>query len=208
VFNRHIRTLSTIGIVAGTLGLAPSSRDGVKPYSVYHNGADILFTPEAAGSRRPASFGPWNLGERLGDGKPLDGRLNLYVVVPGSQYRSPRSEYDHNLVVNKYMVEGRVRDWDIFWCFILDPSLRDDLRGERELLVAKHETFRPADLFDIKDVPAHALMAERVGIKTMSDLKRFRRRDGSLPRLLILPAHLAVRASAVLQPMAPPRPQQ
>jgi hypothetical protein len=86
--------------------------------------------------------------------------------------------------------------------------LRDDLRSERELLVAKHDTFRPADLFDIRDVPAHALMAERVGIKTMADLKRFRRRDGSLPRLLILPARLAVRASAVLQPMGPPRPPQ
>jgi hypothetical protein len=154
-----------------------------------------------------ASFGPWNLGERLGDDKPLDRRLNLYVVVPGSQYRSPRPEYDHNLVVNKYMVDGKARDWDIFWCFVLDPSLRDDLRGERELLVAKHETFRPADLFDIKDVPAHALMAERFSVKSMADLKRFRRKDGSLPRLLILPARLAVRATAMLQAMGPPPPQ-
>jgi len=208
VFNRHIRTLSTIGIVAGTLGFAPPARDVIKPYSVYHNGADILFTPEAAGTRRAASFGPWNLGERLGDDKPLDGRLNLYVVVPGSQYHSSHTEYDHNRVVNKYMVDGRVRDWDIFWCFILDPGLRDDLRGERELLMAKHETFRPADLFDIKDVPAHALMKERLGVKNIGDLKRFRRRDGSLPRLLILPARLAVRATAVRPAMGPPRPPQ
>ena len=208
MFNRHIRTLSTIGIVAGALGFTPPARDVVKPYAVYHNGADILFAPETAGTRRLAGFGPWNLGERLGDDKPLDKRLNLYVVVPGNQYRSPRAEYDHNLIVNKYMVDGRARDWDIFWCFVLDPGLRDDLRSERELLMAKHDTFHPADLFDIKDVPAHALMAERAGIKTMADLKRFRRRDGSLPRLLILPARLAVRASAVLQPMGPPRPPQ
>jgi hypothetical protein len=209
VFNRHIRTLSKIGIVAGTLGFAAPMWDVVKPYSVYHNGADILFAPEAAGSRRLASFGPWNLGERLGDdNQPLDGRLNLYVVVPGSQYRSARPEYDHNRVVNKYMVDGKVRDWDIFWCFVLDPSLRDDLRSERELLMAKHETFRPADLFDIRDTPAHALMAERLGIKKMNDLKRFRRKDGSLPRLLILPARLAVRATAALQAMGPPRPPQ
>jgi len=159
VFSRHIRTLSKIGIFAGTLSLTASPRDTVKPYSVYHNGADIVFAPEAAGTRKVASFGPWNLGERLGDDKPLDNRLNLYVVIPGSQYHSSHSEYDHNLIVNKYLVDGKARDWDIFWCFILDPSLRPDLRSERELLMAKQETFRPAALFDIKDVPSHVLMA-------------------------------------------------
>ncbi len=210
MLNRHIRTLSKIGIVAGTLSFAASPRVTVKPYFVYHNGADIVFTPETAGTRKAASFGPWNLGERLGmgDDKPLDRRLNLYVVVPGSQYRSPRTEYDHTLIVNKYMVDGKARDWDIFWCFILDPSLRDDLRSERELLVSKQETFRPADLFDIKDVPAHALMAERLGVKHMSDLKRYRRKDGSLPRMLILPARLAVRATATLREIGPPAPPQ
>jgi hypothetical protein len=70
------------------------------------------------------------------------------------------------------------------------------MRSERELLLAKHQTFRPATLFEFKDVPAHALMAERLGIKSMADLKRFRRKDGTLPRLLILPARLAVRATA------------
>jgi len=108
--------------------------------------------------------------------------------------------------VNKYLVDGKARDWDIFWCFILDPSLRPDLRSERELLMAKQETFRPADLFDIKDVPSHVLMAERIGVKHMVDLKRFRRKDGSLPRMLILPARLAVRATARLHEMGPPRP--
>ena len=147
-----------------------------------------------------AGVGPWNLGERLGDDKPRDKRLNLYVVVPGVQYRtSGKPEYDHNRIVNKYTVDGKPRDWDIFWCFILDPALRPDLRSERELLVAKHQTFRPADLFELKDVPPHALMAERLGIKSMADLKRFRLPDGTLPRLLILPAHVAVRATAELR---------
>jgi len=147
-----------------------------------------------------ASVGPWNLGERLGDDKPRDKRLNLYVVVPGVQYRtSGKPEYDHNRIINKYTVDGKPRDWDIFWCFILDPALRPDLRSERELLVAKHQTFRPADLFELKDVPAHALMTERLGTKSMADLKRFRLPDGTLPRLLILPAHVAVRATAELR---------
>jgi len=37
----------------------------------------------------------------------------------------------------------------------------------------------------------------------MADLKRFRHKDGSLPRLLILPAHLAVTAT-VQHPEAQP----
>ncbi|MGZ7100143.1 MAG: hypothetical protein ACXVJ8_16840, partial [Candidatus Angelobacter sp.] len=60
----------------------------------------------------------------------------------------------------------------------------------------KHQTFRPATLFEFRDIPSHALMAERLSIKSMDDLRRFREKDGSLPRLLILPARLAVRATA------------
>ncbi len=151
-------------------------------------------------------MGPWNLGERVAEDKPIDKRLNLYFVSPGLQYRAPgKSEYDHNLVVNKYTVDGKPREWDIFWCFILDPALRPDLRSERELLLGKHQTFRPATLFEFKDIPSHALMAERISIKSMADLRRFRRTNGSLPRLLIVPARLAVRATAAV-PGAVPRP--
>jgi hypothetical protein len=187
-------------LIAAGFGSPASVHEVVKPFSVYHNGDDLVFTPGPAGTQRLASVGPWNLGERLGDDKPRDKRLNLYVVVPGVQYRTVgKPEYDHNRIINKYTVDGKPRDWDIFWCFILDPALRPDLRSERELLVAKHQTFRPADLFELKDVPAHALMTERLGIKSMADLKRFRLPDGTLPRLLILPAHVAVRATAELR---------
>jgi hypothetical protein len=196
---RHIRAVSAFAIFAASLATA-TVRDSVKPFSVYHDGDDLVFSPETAGSRKMASIGPWNLGERLGDDKPEDKRLNLYIVVPGSQYRSAgKPEYDHNRVINKYTVDGKPRDWDIFWCFILDPNLRGDLRSERELLMAKHQTFRPAALFDFRDIPSHTLMAERLGIKSMGDLRRFRRSDGTLPRLLILPARLAVRATAEIR---------
>lgn len=172
-------------------------RQAVKPFSVYHDGDDLIFTPESGNSRKLASVGPWNLGERTAGDKPADTRLNLYFVVPGVQYRAPgKAEYDHNLVINKYTVDGNPRDWDVFWCFILDPSVRVDMRSERELFIVRHQNFRPADLFEFKDVPSHALMAERLGVKSMADLKRFRHKDGSLPRLLILPARLVVRATA------------
>ena len=199
MLSRHIRAVSALALFAAAgFGATASLREAVKPFSVYHDGDDLIFTPEAAGTRKVASIGPWNLGTRLGDDyKPADKRLNLYVVVPGTQYRTPdKTEYDHNLVINKYTVDGKARDWDVFWCLILDPALRPDLRSERELLMAKHQTFRPATLFDFKDIPSHAIMAERLGIKSMADLKQYRLKDGSLPRLLILPARLAVRATA------------
>jgi hypothetical protein len=203
VLRRHLRAISIIAISAAGFA-ASSTREVVKPFSVYHDGDDLIFTPEAAGSRRMASVGPWNLGQRVAEDKPVDKRLNLYVVVPGLQYRTPgKSDYDHNLVINKYTVDGKARDWDVFWCFILDPTLRPDLRSERDLLLAKHQTFRPATLFEFRDIPSHALMTERLSIKSMNDLRRFREKDGSLPRLVILPARLVVRATAEVRGAVP-----
>jgi hypothetical protein len=208
MLSRHVRAVSTIALFAAGFGAAASMRQAVKPFSVYHDGEDLIFTPESAGTRKLASVGPWNLGERLGDDKPADKRLNLYFVAPGKQYRAPgKPEYGHNLIVNKYTVDGKPRDWDVFWCFILDPALRPDLRSERELLLAKHQTFRPSAQFEFKDVPSHALMAERLSVKSMADMKRFRRKDGSLPRLLILPARLAVRATAEIRDVIITHPQ-
>jgi hypothetical protein len=200
----RLRAVSIIAISAAAFAAAASMREAVKPFSVYHDGDDLIFTPEAAGSRRMASVGPWNLGERVAEDKPVDKRLNLYVVVPGTQYRAPgKTDYDHNLVINKYTVDGKARDWDIFWCFILDPTLRPDLRSERELLLAKHQTFRPATLFEFRDIPSHMLLAERLSIRSMDDLHRFREKDGSLPRLVILRARLVVRATAALRDAVP-----
>jgi hypothetical protein len=204
MLGRHLRAVSIIAISAAAFAAAASMREAVKPFSVYHDGDDLIFTPEAAGKHWLASVGPWNLGERVAEDKPVDKRLNLYFVAPGLQYRAPgKTDYDHNLVINKYTVDGKARDWDIFWCFILDPTLRPDLRSERELLLAKHQTFRPATLFEFRDIPSHMLLAERLSIRSMDDLHRFREKDGSLPRLVILPARLVVRATAALRDAVP-----
>jgi hypothetical protein len=206
VLKRHRHGLSTLGIVAAAAGLMAAARESVKPYLVYHDGANMQFAPEATGTHRMARLGPWNLGERLSltDDKPRDKRLNLYVVIPGSQYRSAaHPEYDHNLVVNKYTVDGKAREWDIFWCLQLDPTLHADLRSERELLVAAHQTFRPAGSVAVQNFPASAIMKERLSVAKVEDLQRFRRRDGSLPRLLIVPARLALRATAEQEPFGP-----
>ena len=196
MYTRHAKTVSKIALLLSTLGFA-APLASVKPFPAYHDGEKVVFSPEHTGTNRMASFGPWNLGERLSEGKPLDNRLNLYVVVPGGQYHSAaRPEYDHNRIVNKYTVDGKVREWDIFYCFVIDPALNNDLRSETDLLMAAHQTFVPADLFDVSDVPANSMMSEKLGVTSLADLRRYRRKDGGLPRVLIVPAHLAVRATA------------
>jgi len=212
VLIRHIRTGSKLGtagialVLTGT-GLTGSARDATKPFLVYHDGVYLLFAPEVTGTHRPARLGPWDLGERLSADQetPRDKRLNLYVVVPGGQYHSAsHPEYDHNLVINKYPTDHNPREWDIFWCLQLDPSLPTDLRSEHDLLQAAHQRFNPPGSFALREVPASAVMAERLSVVKVEDLKRFRHKDGSLPRMLIVPAHLAVRATAEQQkPSAP-----
>ena len=152
-----------------------------------------------------ASFGPWTLGQPLREEKPLDKRLNLYVVVPGRQYRSPgHAAYDHSLIVNT-LTEDKPREWDIYWCFVLDPAFQGDLRSEHDLLVAAQQSFRPADLFDLEDVFGHEAMAEKIGVRSLSDLRRYRHQDGSLPRVLMAPARLALRATAMPSETKPPQ---
>jgi hypothetical protein len=190
------KTISKFALLVSTLGIAAPIAS-VKPFPAYHDGEKIVFSPEHTGTNRLASFGPWNLGERLSEGKPLDNRLNLYVVVPGGQYHSAaKPEYDHNRIVNKYTVDGAVREWDIFYCFVIDPELNRDIRSENDLLMAAHQTFTPAEAFRIGDAPAKSMLAEKLGITSMSELRHYRRKGGGLPRILIVPARLAVRATA------------
>lgn len=207
VLKRHIKAFGSVGLVTVTLGLSGAPRRAPKPFLAYHEGENIIFSPEATGTHRNARLGPWDFGERLNraDEKPRDKRLNLYVVVPGEQYRSPaHPEYDHNLVVNKYLVDGKPREWDIFWCFALDPTLKADLRGEHDLLMAAHDTFRLPENFQASQLAAGEVMKEKLSVNSVETLKRFRRKDGSFPRLLIVPAGLAVRATAEREPVGPP----
>jgi len=181
----------------------------VKPFLTFHEGENIIFAPERTGSHREARFGPWDLGERLdpSDEKPRDKRLNLYVVVPGDQYRSAaHPEYNHNLVVNKYTVDGKPREWDIFWCFAIDPALKASLRGERDLLLSAHDTFQLPENFQASTLPAGVVLKEKLSVTGEDSLKRFRRKDGSFPRMLIVPARLALRAVAEREPEGPPVP--
>ena len=192
----NVQKLAGLGILAATAFWSAPVPEVTKPLSAYQDGTIVLFSPETPITGRVASLGPWTLGKRLPQDKPLDKRLNLYVVIPGKQYQSPTSpEYDHNLIVNT-LTHDQVKEWDIFWCFVLDSRLEEDFRSEHDLLVAAHQSFIPADLFDVEDIPGNDALREKTGIQSLADLRRYRHKDRSLPRLLILPAHLAVRATA------------
>lgn len=199
-----LRALVTVVLLSAVLASSASAPEPVKPFSVFHDGAEVSFVPESPGSGQPVSLGPWTLGYPLPEAKPLDKRLNLYVVVPGKQYHSAvHPEYDHTLIINT-LTEDKPREWDVYWCFVLDPSFQTDFLNEHDLLVAAQERFHPADLFDVEDMPGRVLMAEKMDVRSLPELRRSRRRDGSLPRILIVPARLALRATAA----APPEPDQ
>src|SRR5437870_2575431 len=188
VLTSSFHRLSKMGILAATLGLAAPVQNPAKPLTAYYESTSVLLSAADSGSRQIASLGPWVFGPRLGEGKPLDKRSNLYVLIPGGQYHSPVSpEYDHTLIVNA-LTHDSPREWDIYWCLVLDPKLSEDFRSEKDLIVAAHQTFKPADLFDLEDVPARNVLAEEFGARTLADMRRYRHKDGTMPRLLILPA--------------------
>jgi hypothetical protein len=201
----NMRALTTAMLLWAALGSSGSPPDPAKPLSAFHDGAEVLFTPQSEGTGPMASFGPWTLGQPLREEKPLDKRLNLYVVVPGKQYRTPaRAAYDHSLIVNT-LTEDKPREWDIYWCFVLDPAFQGDLRSEHDLLVAAQQSFRPADLFDLEDIFGHEAMADKIGARSLTDLKRYRHPDGLLPRVLMVPARQALRATAAPAETKPPQ---
>jgi hypothetical protein len=194
--NVNIRTALIAAILSAAMGRSAPIPEPLKPLAAFHDGAEIVFAPESGETTRLATFGPWTLGQPLREEKPLDKRLNLYILIPGRQYRSPtRPEYDHTLLVNT-LTEDRAREWDIYWCFVLDSSVAPDIRSEHDLLVAAQESFRPRDLFDVEDIPGHEVMAEKLNVKDLSDLRKYRHKDRTLPRVLIVPARVALRATA------------
>ena len=174
--------------------------------SVYLEGKPVPFVPGAADkAHKLERLGPWTLGPRPTESKPLDKRLNLYLVFPGKQYTSEASEYDHNVLVNAPPKrEGAEIEWDVFYCFVLDPHLRDDLVNERDVLLLAAQRWTPGDLFEFDDMPSTAGLRELKKADAFADLAKWRRKDGTLPRVVILPAGFAVRGALTIP--AEPKP--
>lgn len=162
---------------------------------------ELRFTPKR--KRHIFSIGPWKLLHILRE-KPDDRDPNLYIVAPGTQYADDgESAYDHNEIINTLPLKRGSREWDVYWAIVLDPSVKEDLRSERQLLLITQQGFSPDDHFTFDQIPGAAFLRDFVKIDTLEGLDRFRRSDGTLPRVVIVPAGFSVTAEAI-DPLAPP----
>jgi len=74
--------------------------------------------------------------------------------------------------------------------------LHDDFRSEQELVMAAQSGFFPPDLLEFNDLPAEGFLRVQMKVRSLGDVARFRRKDGTLPRLLITPAGYAILGSS------------
>ena len=185
--------LAAIVVAAG-----PVDTGRIQIDSAYYDGAAVPFHVAEPGNQRfQLHVGPWLLGVRAEDPKPRDRRRNLYVVFPGSQHRAPGwPDFDHNCVLSDLPATDEPVEWDVYWAVVLDPTLHEDFRGEQQLVLAAQSGFFPPDLLEFNDLPAEGFMHAQMQVRSLTDLARFRRKDGTLPRLLITPAGYAVRGSS------------
>ena len=149
----------------------------------------------ARGFTRWFRFGPWQYGARGSESKPDDKNPNLYIVVPGSQHHSDAMpQFDHTAIINMLGKQEEAR-WDVYWAVVLDPDLTRDFRDERELLIEAQNTFTPRENFQLSDIPGREVLMRNLKVENVSSLERFRRNDGKLPRVAIVPAGVSVRGT-------------
>jgi hypothetical protein len=164
-----------------------------KPADAWYEGQHIFLVPAEAHRRRMMKVGDTVLGT-LERNKPDDHRPNLYIVAPGVQHHGPAST-DFNLIVNELIGTDSPAVWDVYWALVLDPALKLDFTGERELLLAAQEEFLPDQIATLEDLPAVGFLRTYLHIDSLAGLDSYRREDGTLPRVIMVPAGMAVRAS-------------
>jgi hypothetical protein len=173
--------------------------------AVYLDGEVVRL--EVADGPKPAMVGPWRLGPRVLDPKPRDKRLNLYIVAPGTQYHlDGADEFDHNAIINALPEPGKSREYDVYWALLLDPRMHADFRKERDLLIAAQASFTPGDLFEFDDLPSDTFLRNFLKMDTLEDLRPHRHKNGTLPRVIIVPADFAITAAAPEAPAEPATP--
>ena len=184
----------------------PSAREHMaRVKTVYYNGEAMQFTAQQpAESGSWFRMGKWQFGARIWERRPRDGRLNLYVVSPGTQYTVDGDKpFGFNCVINGLPKKpAAIIPWDVYWAVVLDPELNVNIQDERDLIIYTQTTFKPDRDAGFNQFPGHEVLRRYLGIKTMADLKRFRRRRRSaeLPRVIIVQAHILLRASVREKP--------
>ncbi len=197
--------LMCAGAVLASAHAAAAQSEAPVKHAVYFNDKLIPFTPEHRHRGRMLVVGNSVVGPLARDHKASDHRPNLYIVSPGTQHQSDAGDevMSYNLVISTLPRTSDPTGFDTYWALVLDPSLPGNFTSERELLLATQDAFLPGDLFEFEDIPSVALLRRYLHAESLADLDRFRRPDGTLPRVIIVPSGLVVRASAV-DPDAPP----
>lgn len=198
--------------VSAAAGTKPKAKNAVRSASRkihleqgYYAGDLVrLHAAPSQASESYVTVGPWSLGPRVAT-QPSDKRPNLYFVVPGSLYQiAEYPAYSHSLILSS--APDDAKDFDIYWAVILDPSLKEDFTSEKELLLATQETFTPGEDFSFTQIPSAGFLRTFLKVNSLSELDKYKRPDGGLPRIAIITAHKAVRISVEKPEEAAPVP--
>lgn len=161
---------------------------------------DFTFVP----GKRQFLLGPWKIPARVERDRPRDPRPNLYIFAPGTQYTAEHApQYNHNEIISTLPLKAEPRDWDVYWAIVLDPSFAEDIHSEQQLVMATQEGFEPAEGLLFDDIPGATFLREFLKIESVEALHQYARQDGELPRVIIVPAGMSIRAAAS-DPNAPP----
>jgi hypothetical protein len=185
-------------LLAGAPAAGPPPA-GKSVRTVYLDGRPVAFDAAPAGGvSRGFEVGPWRFGRRIRDPKPRDGRLNLYIVSPGSQYVvSGAAGFGFNCVINSLSKPGVEPEWDVYWAIVLDPALaKSDMRDEHDLIRGTEAEFTPDSGFALAQAPGKEVLRRYLKVEKMEGLERFRRKSGALPRVILVPSGSVLRARA------------
>ncbi len=163
--------------------------------NAYFAGRVVRFkSPPEGKPVRALAVGPWNLGERVNPGNN-DMRPNLYFVFPGTQHQADgRPDFDHNQVLSA--VPKEESNFDVYWVVVLDPSAVQNFTSEQQIILATQETFAPSESFPFEQVPSAGFLRTFLKVNDLSGLAKFKRPDGALPRVAIIPAKATLKAMA------------
>lgn len=196
---RFASTVLFAGIVLA--GTAQGKEREAETLPVFYDGRVVQLT--FAPGKKDFSIGPWKLAAKAAREKPRDPHPNLYIVAPGKQYTADNAQaYDHNEILSTMFIKPDVHDWDVYWAIVLDPTLQEDFRSESQLIMATQDGFSPGESFQLDDIGGAQFLREFLAIDSLEALEKFRRPDGLLPRLIIVPAGVTIRAAAT-DPNAP-----
>jgi hypothetical protein len=202
-----IRWSSTLLVLISVLAFSAErrpARSGRPIHAAFYENKELQVQPATEPGERNFNYGPWTLGSLVHDDKASDRRFNLYIIAPGTlhQLPAPLEEFNNSILINSDAAAGdRPSEWDVFWVVVLDPSLTREIKDERELLVLGQSYFLPSDLYQLEDAPGHDLLRQ-LSLTSLTDLTRFRRGDGALPRVILLSAGAAIRLDIIPPPTA------